>query len=240
MGVDNGPEIVREFFTGTGHSYDRISNLCTFGADRWWKRRIIDVIPQGSTLIMDQACGTGILSLKIARRFPHARVVGIDMTKEYLDLAKKKAHEAGVENVEFILGRAEETDPARGRFDCITSSYLAKYADLEVLVPGFRRLLKDRGTVVMHDFTYPSNAPFARLWELYFTILQRVASLKYAEWRAAFYGLPVLLRQTKWVGELQARLEENGFSDITTDYLTIGTAAIVAARKTEAPLVTGP
>jgi demethylmenaquinone methyltransferase/2-methoxy-6-polyprenyl-1,4-benzoquinol methylase len=231
VSLPNGPETVKRFFAGTGGSYDRISSLCTFGADRWWKRKILEKIPRGSTAIMDQACGTGILSLKIARRFPSAAVVGVDMTPEYLDVAREKAERAGVKNVRFFLGRAEDTEPSGMTFDCITSSYLAKYADLELLVAGFGRMLKNGAVVVVHDFTYPANRPFAKIWEFYFLILQTVGARVYPEWNAAFQGLPKLLRQSSWPTELEERLERSGFSDITTDFLTIGTAAIVTARK---------
>ena len=75
-------EIVQQFFPGTGATYDLIVNLCTFGFDRWWKGRILKKIPAGARLIMDQACGTGILTFKIARKWPGARIVGVDVTEE--------------------------------------------------------------------------------------------------------------------------------------------------------------
>jgi len=59
--------VVYRFFSGTGFSYDRVATLCTWGFDRYWKRRIIAAIPSGSARILDQACGTGILTLQIAR-----------------------------------------------------------------------------------------------------------------------------------------------------------------------------
>jgi demethylmenaquinone methyltransferase / 2-methoxy-6-polyprenyl-1,4-benzoquinol methylase len=230
MNHKNGQETVRHFFTGTSQSYDHISNLCTFGADRWWKHRMLERIPRGSAFILDQACGTGIFSTMIARRFPGARVVGVDMTEEYLSVARTKVRESGLRNVEFVLGRAEETI-LDGPVDCVTSSYLAKYADLEHLVQNLRTMLKDNGVLIMHDFTYPQIRPFARVWEFYFTLLQMVGARKYPEWRAAFYGLPALLKQSTWVEQLERILGKYGFSHITTDSLTIGTAAIVTARK---------
>ena len=59
---------VRRFFSGTGTTYDRIVNLCTLGFDRLWKQQILRAIPKGSSRILDQACGTGILTLKAAIR----------------------------------------------------------------------------------------------------------------------------------------------------------------------------
>ena len=64
----------------------------------------------------------GILTLRIARQFPHCRVVGVDLLDEYLTLAKEVWEVGKLENVEFVLGRAEEVSLDEG-FDCITSSY---------------------------------------------------------------------------------------------------------------------
>ncbi len=226
-----GTDLVHHFFSGTGTTYDQMVRLCTFGFDRWWKRKILERIPEGSSRVMDQACGTGILTFQIARKFPSSQVVGVDVQEEYLNIAEKKVKEVGRRNVQFILGRAEEVFIKKS-FDCIASSYLAKYAETESLIQNIKSMLRKGGILVMHDFTYPSNRPFARVWELYFRILQTVGSWKYPQWSAIFDGLPELLRKTPWVAESIRSLRENGFSDIALQPFTLGTSAIVTARRT--------
>jgi len=205
-------------------------NLCTIGFDRYWKNRMLEKIPEGSTWIMDQACGTGILTLKIARKFPRCQIVGVDVTKEYLAIAREKAASMELSNVYFILGRAEDVRLDQG-FDCVTSSYLAKYAELGSLIQNTRTMLRDGGFLIMHDFTYPSNHAFSYAWRLYFNLLQSIGAWTYPQWRAIFERLPDLLRETKWVSDLEKSLQENGFSEITIEYLTLGTSAMVAAKK---------
>ncbi len=225
-----GAELVHRFFDGTGTTYDLIVKLCTLGFDHWWKEEIIRKIPQGSTRVLDQACGTGILTFKIARKFPGIRVVGVDLEREYLGVAQKKAKESNLENVEFVLGRAEDVS-LKQSFDCITSSYLAKYAELEKLVRNIDKMLRSDGLVIMHDFTYPPDGMFSRLWHLYFTALQTIGSALSPSWAPAFGGLPQLLRETRWVTELPGVLERNGFREIVVESHTLGTSAIVIARK---------
>lgn len=225
-----GIEIVNRFFFGTGATYDHIVNLCTLEFDRWWKRKILERIPHGPARIMDQACGTGILTFKIAEKFPDCQITGIDISEEYLGIAKEKARHLGVANVEFMLGRAEEVLLDQ-TFDCITSSYLAKYADLGALILRIRKMLREGGTLIMHDFIYPSNQAFARIWGAYFKLLQTAGAFLYPQWKEAFYGLPGLLRETQWVCELVSLLQDNQFSEISTQYLSLGSSAIVAAKK---------
>lgn len=221
---------VRRFFSGTGTTYDRIVNLCTLEFDRLWKQKILRAIPEGTTRILDQACGTGILTLKISRRFPQARIVGVDLTAEYLQVARKKAGALGLNQLEFIQGRAEEVRPDL-IFDCITSSYLAKYVDLERLIDTNKHLLRVGGTLVMHDFTYPTNPVFARVWEFYFKLLQTFGAWKYPQWKTVFDELPGFLRETQWTRKLVLSLQKKGFSEINQTSLTWGTSAIITARK---------
>src|SRR5271157_4904842 len=227
---DHGIALVHQFFPGTGSTYDRIVNLCTIGFDRYWKNKILERIPEGSNRIMDQACGTGILTLKIARRFPDAMIIGVDVTEEYLVIAKEKAAAMKLNNVHFIIGRAEDVLIDQS-FGCIASSYLAKYAELGSLIRNIKKMLRRGGVLVMHDFTYPSNRAFSRVWELYFRLLQIIGVLKYPQWKAIFDGLPGLLRETRWTGELEESLQENGFSETTLECLTFGTSAMVRAKR---------
>ncbi|HEY5649074.1 MAG TPA: class I SAM-dependent methyltransferase, partial [Nitrospiria bacterium] len=133
-------------------------------------------------------------------------------------------------NVEFALRGAEETcfDEL---FDCVTASYLAKYADLDMLTHNVHRMLKPGGTFVMHDFTYPSNPVIAALWEVYFKLQQTIGVRFYPQWRTIYYELPVLLRKTNWVTELTTALMASGFDHAKVESLTLGGAAIVTAKK---------
>jgi demethylmenaquinone methyltransferase/2-methoxy-6-polyprenyl-1,4-benzoquinol methylase len=227
---EKGLGIVRHFFTGTGPTYDRIVSRFTLGFDGLWKRKILAEIPPGSKRIMDQACGTGILTFRIAEKFPAARIVGVDVTEEYLQVAREKAARRGVGNVEFILGRAEDVLLAGG-FDCVTSSYLAKYADLALLIPHLRTMLREGGVVVMHDFTYPEKRWFALLWEVYCRLMRAFGTRRYPQWKNVFADLPGFLRKTTWVRDLTGALQENHFSAIAVRRLTCGAAALVTARK---------
>lgn len=227
--------LVSRFFSGTSASYDRIVSVCTIGFDRVWKKKILSKIPPKPVRILDQACGTGILTLKIAKKYPSSRVIGVDITKEYLDVAKRKAKENGFNNVEFILGKAEDVIPV-GVFDCITSSYLAKYANLGILVANAHSMLRNDGYLIVHDFTYPANRLFAIAWEFYFKVLQAIGKYWYREWKTVFDELPGFLRNTDWVSELVGALGTNKFENIVVEYLTMKSSAIVTAQKGRGPL----
>ncbi len=223
-------ETVHRFFAGTGSSYDRMVVWGTCGLDRYWKRRMLAHIPEHPTRIVDQACGTGIVTIALARRYPDCEVIGVELRDEYLQHAREKARVLGMANVRFVLGRAEDV-VLEAPCDCITSSYLAKYADLAPLVANAALMLRPGGVMIMHDFTCPAQPVIRLVWQTYLRLLRLIGKRVFPEWLTVFDELPAFLRQTGWVGESTALLGENTFSDVATESLAFGAAAIVIGTK---------
>jgi demethylmenaquinone methyltransferase / 2-methoxy-6-polyprenyl-1,4-benzoquinol methylase len=226
----SGLEIAHRFFAGTAPSYNLTVHLWTLGLDWWWKKRIIDKIPRVAQLILDQGCGTGILTFRMARRFPTSRVIGVELHQDYISLAAKKAKALGLNNVKLIIGRAEDV-VLRDRFDCITSSYLSKYAEMGKLIRGAKKMLREGGLLIMHDFTYPRNRLVACSLGIYFRMMQTFGRFGFPEWENAFYELEDYIRQSSWVADLISSLERQGFANIRIERLTLGFATIVSAKN---------
>ena len=230
MVIHSRTALAERFFSGNSATYEHIANVCTLGLDGWWKYKILNKIPRHPWQILDQACGTGLLTFKIAQRFPLCRIVGVDLQDEYLRIARKKAEALQLTTVEFIHGKAEDV-VLEGGFDCITSCYLAKYADLGVLVDHAHGMLREGGIFIIHELTYPTSVTYAFLWNIHFKLLQAYGKWKHPEWRIALHELPICLRETMWMEELIEALKANEFSDINIEYLAFGASAIVSARK---------
>ena len=223
-------ELVERFFSGTGTSYDAMVHWATLGFDARWKKRMLEHIPAGDGPVLDLACGTGISTLSIARRFPGRLVVGVELRDEYLRIARQKAAREPAANVQFALCRAEDYESAL-HFDCVTSSYLAKYAELPRVVARSRGMLRSRGVLMMHDFTLPPKRTLLTLWHLYFIVMRNTVARALPEWSEIYGGLPALIETTRWLPELQNELTRNGFTDVKVDHLTLYGSAIVTAIK---------
>ncbi len=77
---------------------------------------------EGET-VLDLGSGGGADVLISARRVgPGGRAIGLDMTDEMLDLARRNAAEAGVENVEFVKGYLEDLPLADESVDVVLSN----------------------------------------------------------------------------------------------------------------------
>jgi demethylmenaquinone methyltransferase/2-methoxy-6-polyprenyl-1,4-benzoquinol methylase len=166
-------------------------------------------------------------------------VIGVELRDEYLSIAQRKVREERIQNVEFVLSRAEDYRSLTP-FDCIVSSYLAKYAHLKRLTANAGHMLNDQGLILMHDFMYPPNPLLVGIWRLYFWLLQRVGSRLFPAWREIYSGLPELIEETRWLAELPEALTEEQFSDIRLEYLTLYGSAIVTAKKGLTTTATAP
>lgn len=222
--------LVERFFSGTGTSYDFVVNAATFGIDRWWKRIIVAALLDRPRRVLDLACGTGILTFRIAKRYPDCEVIGVELRNEYLDIARAKAERKGLNNIRFVQSRAEDYASDRP-FDCIVSSYLAKYADLETLTRNCKAMLEPGGILIMHDFTYPPKPYLVRIWRLHFRALQLLGTPLLPKWREIFFGLPDLIAGTRWCDDLKEALETNGFEDIHFRALTLYGSTLATARR---------
>jgi len=225
--MHRGQELARRFFTGTSSTYDRVVRITTFGQDHRWKKAILDMIPKNSDQnVLDLACGTGILSLAIAKKV--SSVAGIDLIEESVGIARDKAASNNTGNTSFIVSAAETIPYAEKQFDLVTASYLPKYGDLEQIVVEIARVLKPNGRMVMHDFAYPSNFFMKVLWKIHFKIL-RLAGRFVPSWKDVFFELDNVIYRSRWIDELRTALLRNHFKEIQIRRLTFGTAAIVSA-----------
>ena len=223
--VESAKNLVPKFFDETGATYDGVVSYGTLGKDRYWKRKILQQISSGNSFL-DLACGTGILTRKIAKKFPSARIVGIDITESYLNVARQNSNY--FDNISFILDDAEGFK-LDSKFDCITASYLPKYCDPEILVKNCITHLRPDGKIIFHDFTYPKNLAVRGLWNFFLTFL-RLIGYFIPSWKDALIGLPKLIRSTKWLDNYSDVMKKSGLK-VNRQYLTCGASAILTGTK---------
>jgi demethylmenaquinone methyltransferase/2-methoxy-6-polyprenyl-1,4-benzoquinol methylase len=222
----DGLRIARTFFTFKNAStYDQIVRFTTFGQDYHWKTQIIRILRKQQMSVLDLACGTGILSFMLIDKRPSIRVIGLDLIWEYLQVAKSKKSDSLLVN-----GNAEILPFIDESFDCVMSSYLPKYVNIDILTEECCRVLKHGGSVIFHDFTYPRNLMVQNLWKAYFAILRFMAKFV-KSWNIVFFQLDKIIIANNWLEDILQSLEKKGFMDISYKHYTLGTAAIISARK---------
>lgn len=104
--------------------------------------RVVDLKPEES--LVELGCGQGYFIEKFAEVSSH--VVGIDLGKELIDIAKKN-----IPNAKFFVGNAEDPKLLEGETFDVAVIVLAiqNMKDLGAVVKNLNRLTKDSGRVVL-------------------------------------------------------------------------------------------
>ena len=110
---------------------------------------VVQRLQQGGAAL-DIGCGTGTVSLLLAQAFPPAQVVGLDIDRRSVDMARERAREAGLSHrVTFILGSAKWL-PDTPQYDFISSfDVVHDLVDPLGALQRLRRILAPGGTYLM-------------------------------------------------------------------------------------------
>lgn len=227
MVAESAKNFVPKFFGKTASTYDKVARWTTLGKDDYWKKEIIKKIHEGNSFL-DLACGTGILTRKIAEKFPNAKIIAIDISEDYLVMAKRNS--ASYKNISFIHQDAERLN-LDSRFDAIISSYIPKYCDPEVLVKICAVHLNPGGRIILHDFIFPKNKIIRKIWNAHFVLLKFLGYF-IPSWREAFTELPKIIRSSNWLSNYENEMKKNGLH-VNHQNFTYKTSAILIGTKSQ-------
>jgi ubiquinone/menaquinone biosynthesis C-methylase UbiE len=111
--------------------------------------RLKAFLPEGGD-VLEVAPGPGFLAIEMARD-RGLRITGLDISKTFVELARKNAAEAGV-RVDFQLGNASAMPFADKSFDLLVCRAAFKnFSEPEKALREMRRVLRTGGTGVIID-----------------------------------------------------------------------------------------
>jgi ubiquinone/menaquinone biosynthesis C-methylase UbiE len=114
-------------------------------------------------MALDAGSGPGSIPMKIARRCPMLRMVGVDRSAAMIGLARKRARAPALDDrAEFLLADASQLCFADASFDLVISNSLIHH--LSHPVETFNemvRVTKPRGKILMRDLRRPPRLAFA-------------------------------------------------------------------------------
>ena len=153
------PSRVQEEFT---RQAETLSVAAAFTDAEVLERIRTAVSPTKRMRILDVGCGPGILAAALA---PEARqIVAYDLTPGMLEKARKRCQQASLQNIRFILGKAEDIPFADERFDVVvTRLTLHHFPDPQVVAAEMARVTRPDGKVVMADVVASENSQEAEL-----------------------------------------------------------------------------
>ncbi|HEX4629653.1 MAG TPA: bifunctional demethylmenaquinone methyltransferase/2-methoxy-6-polyprenyl-1,4-benzoquinol methylase UbiE [Chthoniobacterales bacterium] len=224
--ISRDPESVRAMFGRIARRYDLANHVLSGGADFLWRRRAAKIVAGWKPSdVLDLATGSGDLALAIQRQLPRARIVAVDFSPEMIEIARGK----GVANA--MVADALALPFADSSFDCVTVAFgLRNMADWDCALTEMSRVLRDRGHLLVLDFSLPSGAlrPAYRFY--LHRCLPLLASIVTGQ-KAAYDYLGGSIEKFPSGEAMLKLIERNGFKNATMESLTGGIATIYSAQR---------
>jgi SAM-dependent methyltransferase len=173
--------------------------------------------------VLDVATGIGEPAVTAARRVaPGGHVVATDIAPGMLEIARERAKELGLDNIEFRETDAEELDLPTERFDVVLSRFgLMFLPDLGVALERIRAVLGPGGRLAAAVWGPPERAPLITI------PLQTVARELDLPHPAPGTPGPLALADAD---ALEAKVRRSGFADVRTERWDVTTPWASAAE----------
>lgn len=132
----------------------------SYVADPLWLRTMSYVEPDyfAGKRILDFGCGAGASTVIVSRRLPQAEMVGIELSEEFLSIARARADHYGVQNLTLLQSPNGESLPdGIGTFDAILMVAVYEHllpAERKTIMPLLWSHLKPGGILFLSDTPY--------------------------------------------------------------------------------------
>ena len=231
---DGKRRYVRALFATIADRYDFITVALSYGQDRRWKRRLVDLASPGRGVrALDLATGTGDIAFALAAR--GADVVGLDVTLRMIELANAKRVRRSPErlalpdiqrgargvqsgarafpaSVSFLVGDMLALPFPSESFDIVTTGYgLRNVPDLDGAIDEIGRVLAPGGQFLSLDFNRPENALVRTAYLAYLTAVGGILGWTLHRDPDTYRYIPAAIRQYPGAGAVARRFERHGF-----------------------------
>lgn len=186
---------------------------------REWLRLLDQLVEQGEPprQVLDVGAGTGIITLLLARLGHHCK--GLDLSENMLAVARHKAEAAGLDNVTFAVGDAEDTGEASGSYDVVINRHLVwTLPHPEQAIAEWKRVLRPGGKLIVLEGNWHYNRLPDRISVFFGRCLLSLQERRNAFSHQGDYGeelkasLPML--QSRNAKRLAQMLREAGFASV--------------------------
>lgn len=221
---------IKDLFNQVSSRYDRMNDIMSFGIHRYWKKTLIDLIPQIPNMsLIDLASGTGDISFGYLKKTeslnPHITLY--DISPEMLRYSKDRAINENIKGrLEWVEGKAEALPFEENSFDVCTVAFgFRNFQNREQALSEIYRVLKPKGVFICLEFSQPVKN-ISSLYDLYLSTFIPKAGKILAGNEEAYRYLVESIRQFPGVDDLKNMIEEKGFNSVSYTRLTSGIVAI--------------
>ena len=174
--------MVADVFHSVASKYDIMNDAMSLGIHRLWKQfAIAQVGVRPGHTVLDLACGTGDLSMKMSPQAgPDGLIIASDINASMLQNGRDRLIDKGIiNNVLYVQSDAEKLPFADNTVDRITIGFgLRNVTDQSAALASMYRCLRPGGRLVILEFSKPVLPGLNKIYDLYsFKILPRLGSI---------------------------------------------------------------
>lgn len=108
--------------------------------------------------LLDFGCGCGSSTIILARMFPQTEIVGVELCREFLEVAELRSKHHQCDRVKFILSRSGTNFPLEiGNFDFVVLNAVYEHLlpnERQLLIPQIWSLIKPGGILFINETPY--------------------------------------------------------------------------------------
>ncbi len=227
-------EQVANMFDHIAYRYDFLNHFMSLNIDKIWRKKSLHYLDElKPDHILDVAAGTADFSILASKMLSPKEIIGIDISKQMLEVGEKKIKEAHLEKqIRLQTADSEDLPFATESFDAVTSAFgVRNFEHLDIGLKEMCRVLRKGGKAVILDFSSPTIFPIKQLYRFYF----RYITPKLGKWIAhnaeAYTYLPESVDAFPQGEAMIERLKKAGFKDATCKKLTFGISSVYCATK---------
>lgn len=172
-------------------------------ADGYYKRNAKNITRTGKRLVellerngfqrgkvLDVGCGFGAVCIEIAKRFPNAEIVGIDLARPLLDKAQSLAGQSNCsDRIQFLEGDVHKLDFPDDTFDVVINTYMLHIAEKPVnMLNEIERVTTAQGKILITDLRRMVLALLIKKFRTTFTLEEARYIIETSDMRTGRYA----------------------------------------------------
>ncbi len=227
---------VHQVFENIADKYDLMNSLLSFNRHKTWRAFTMKKMAmQYGDSAIDVCTGTGDWAISMAKiTGENSQIVGLDFSKNMLDIAEKKIKQKELKQVKLVLGDAMQLPYPDNTFDYATIGFaLRNVPDIRQVLKEMTRVVKPGGKVISLELSKPSNKIFRSVYYFYFyrilPFIGKIIADKYQE----YAWLPESLTNFPDRFELAKIFADVGLENVKVYPLTFGIAALHIGQKSK-------
>ncbi len=228
------PAKISTMFSSIAPRYDLLNRLLSLGFDSSWRRFAVNQLPKiDNAKFLDVATGTCDVALEIVKRYPDAKVVGVDFSEGMLELGREKVKKAGHQDrIEVRFADVTSLPFDDNTFDASIIAFgIRNVQDYRKGIEELGRVLKSGGKVVILEFTSIQNRFFRIPYRFYITKILPLIGEIISGKKGAYKYLPSSMLEFPGPEEFKKAIEETGLQDVRYYKLTFGITAVHVGIK---------